>query len=129
MKVLLINECDRYYFPKGVESLEEFIKFLNSHYNEFIPLHMLLCDNCVHPYYIEEDTKLYYVNVSKLSNVTDEEVQILSRVEYEQRLSDLMQNYCVNCVDYQEDMEGDNLKGHRDKLCLDGSCWGFEKIE
>ncbi len=129
MKILLVNECDRYCFPRGIETLKEFIKYANLHYSELIPLHMLVSENCVHPYYIEEDIKLFYVNVSKISNITDEEVHILSRSEYEQRLSDLMQSFCVNCVNYEEELDEDNLKGHREKLCLDGSCWGFEKIE
>ena len=34
---------------------------------------------------------------------------------------------CVDCVHYQEDAEGDNLKGHREKISLDGECWGYEK--
>lgn len=30
-------------------------------------------------------------------------------------------------IHYEEDEDGDNLKGHREKLTLDGECWGYEK--
>ena len=36
---------------------------------------------------------------------------------------------CKDCVYYEEDLDGDNMKGHREKLTLDGECWSYQKKE
>ena len=127
MKVLLWNECDRFYYPEGIASLEDFIAYAQAHRDNLIPLVMLRTDNCVPPYYIEEDTKLFYVNVSAVGSISEDDVQVLQRCEYERRLAEVISTFCVRCACYEEDSALDNLKGHKDKLCLDGSCWAYEK--
>lgn len=125
MKVLLINDCDHYYFPKALPTLSAFVHYLNAHPHELIPLMQLCTWNCVHPYYIEEDRKLYYVNAASVSTVTDDEVFIMPRDEYDTCLDEVVDSLCVGCANYEEGMEHDNLSGHREKLCLDGTCWGY----
>lgn len=129
MKILELNRTyDSYFlFPAGIDSLKDFITFLNEHYHTFIPMVQLLEDNCVKPYFIQEDVQNTYVNVDKIISVREIEGQILPRAEYEKRLKTVVNSYCVNCVRYEEDQEGDNLSGHREKLCLDGTCWYFKQ--
>jgi hypothetical protein len=87
MQVLTINECDRYYYPEGITSLKEFIEHANAHYHSLIPLDMLVTENCVHPYYIEEDKKRIYINISNMSSISEDEISLLSKSEYEKRLN------------------------------------------
>ncbi len=127
MKVLLWNDCDRFCYPDSITSLEEFIAYAETRRDKLIPLVMLRTDNCVHPYYIEEDKKLFYVNVSAVVSISEDDVEVLQRCEYERRLTEVISTFCVNCTGYEEDSAIDDLKGHRNKLCLDGSCWAYEK--
>lgn len=128
MKVLVINDCDYYLYPDSSMSLEDFVKYANTHMGRLVPMIMLKEEKCSHPFYIEEEKKLYYLNPSKIETVTEEEVTVLSRMEYNKRLQTLINDVCMNCVSYEEDMEND-CEGIREKMCLDGKCWDFVSAE
>ena len=127
--VALIDNVQYCKFPKGIKNITEFIEFLNENYHSFIELEILIEEGCVAPFYIEEDLKIekQYWNPSNIRLVKEAEASILRRWEYEDKLKKVILEKCVNCVHYEEDAEGDNLKGHREKISLDGECWGYEK--
>lgn len=127
--VALIDNVQYCKFPKGINNITEFIEFLNENYHSFVELEFLIEEGCVAPFYIEEDLKIekQYWNPSNIRLVKEAEASILRRWEYEEKLKKVVSEKCVDCVHYQEDAEGDNLKGHREKISLDGECWGFEK--
>ena len=129
INVALIDNVQYCKFPKGINNITEFIEFLNENYHSFIELEFLIEEGCVAPFYIEEDLKIekQYWNPSNIRLVKEAEASILRRWEYEEKLKKVVSEKCVDCVHYQEDAEGDNLKGHREKISLDGECWGFEK--
>ena len=128
--VALINNVQYCKFPKGINNITEFIEFLNENYHSFVELEFLIEEGCVAPFYIEEDlkTEKQYWNPSNIRLVKEAEASILRRWEYEEKLKKVILDKCVNCVHYEEDAEDDNLKGHREKISLDGECWGYEKI-
>ena len=127
--VALIDNVQYCKFPKGINNITEFIEFLNENYHSFVELEFLIEEGCVAPFYIEEDLKIekQYWNPSNIRLVKEAEASILRRWEYEEKLKKVISEKCVNCVNYEEDAEGDNLKGHREKISLDGECWGYEK--
>ena len=129
INVALIDNVQYCKFPKGINNITEFIEFLNENYHSFIELEFLIEEGCVAPFYIEEDLKIekQYWNPSNIRLVKKAEASILRRWEYEEKLKKVVSEKCVDCVHYQEDAEGDNLKGHREKISLDGECWGYEK--
>lgn len=129
INVALIDNVQYCKFPKGINNITEFIEFLNENYHSFIELEFLIEEGCVAPFYIEEDLKIekQYWNPSNIRLVKEAEASILRRWEYEEKLKKVVSEKCVDCVHYQEDAEGDNLKGHREKISLDGECWGYEK--
>ena len=128
MKVLNID-YDYYFYPQGIESLEDFIASLNADYNRFILLSRFETEKCAFPYFIREDVKQVYLNVANIDKIWEDEVTVLDRVEYERRLADVVAQKCKDCVYYEEDLDGDNMKGHREKLTLDGECWSYRKKE
>ena len=127
--VALIDNVQYCKFPKGINNITEFIGFLNENYHSFVELEFLIEEGCVAPFYIEEDLKIekQYWNPSNIRLIKEAEASILRRWEYEEQLKKVVSEKCVDCVHYQEDAEGDNLKGHREKISLDGECWGYEK--
>lgn len=60
---------------------------------------------------------------------TEEEITFLPRAEYDRRLKQAVSKCCITCESYEEDREGDNLAGRRDKLSLDGTCEFYTKSE
>ncbi len=125
MKILEID-YDYYYYPQGIFCIEEFIAYANKHYNTFIKLTRFETENCAFPYFISEETKQVYVNIATMEKISEAEVTVLCRLDYDIRLEQVVKQKCIDCVHYEEDNEGDNLKGHREKLSLDGECWGYE---
>lgn len=128
MKVLNID-YDYYVYPQGIESLEAFIASLNADYNRFILLSRFETEKCAFPYFIREDVKQVYLNVANIDKIWEDEVTVLDRAEYERRLAEAVAQKCKDCVYYEEDLDGDNMKGHREKLTLDGECWSYRKKE
>ncbi len=126
MKILEID-YDYYYYPQNISCIDDFIKFANDNYNSFIKLTRFETGNCAFPYFIREETKEVYVNIATMEKITEVEVTVLCRLDYDIRLEQVVKKKCVDCVHYEEDAEGDNLKGHREKISLDGECWGYEK--
>lgn len=126
MKILEID-YDYYYYPQNISCIDDFIKYANDNYNSFIKLTRFETENCAFPYFIREETKEVYVNIATMEKITEEEVTVLCRLDYDIRLEQVVKKKCVDCVHYEEDAEGDNLKGHREKISLDGECWGYEK--
>lgn len=125
MKALNIN-YDRYLYPDYAGSLEEFIEFINNNGNTFIKMQQCSEENCVFPFFIEDEIKTVYVNCMSATEIFEEEITLLSRSEYEERLKNCIQEKCLDCMWYSEDKE-DNLQGHREKLCLNGTCDCYEK--
>lgn len=126
MQILMID-FHYYRFPEHLSTIESFMQYITERYNSFIPMIQYQTDNCVFPYLIEEDAKTVYVNVAKMREICVEEATILNRETYDSRLKRVIQQKCVDCIHYKEDLEGDNAQGHRERLSLDGECWGYEK--
>lgn len=54
-------------------------------------------------------------------------MKVLCRSDYDIRLGQAVKKRCLDCVYYEEDLNQDNLKGHRGQLSLDGECLNYEK--
>lgn len=126
MKILEID-YDYYYYPENITCIEDFIEYANANYNTFIKLTCFDTENCVFPYVIGDETKEVYVNVATVQKISEVEATVLDRSEYDIRLEQVEKKKCIDCVYYEEHSEGDNLKCLRERISLDGECWGYEK--
>ena len=113
MKILEID-YDYYYYPQDISCIEDFIKYANDNYNSFIRLTRFETENCAFPYFIREETKEVYVNIATMEKITEAEVTVLCRLDYDSRLEQVVKKKCVDCIHYE-------------KISLDGECWGYEK--
>ena len=77
------------------------------------------------PYFIEEDKKTVWVNLSQITHIQEADGEAMPRAEYERRLRLVVREKCLDCVNFLGDP--DNLDGHYERLCLDGHCWSYEK--
>lgn len=123
MKALNID-YDICLYPEGINSPTEFAAYLEGNLNKFIEIKYFGTENCVAPYYIAEEVKTRYLNVTHIGFFCEEEITVLSREEYNERLKAVIAKKCVNCVNYVDDGRDEDICG---KLCLDGTCWSFEK--
>ncbi len=128
MKVLLINDYDYYEYPKDIKSLEEFVTYANTHMGRLVPMVQLRENLCCHPFYIQEEKRVCYMNPSRIETVTEEEVTVLTKKEYTRRLQMLMNTICVNCIYYEDELEND-AEEIRGKMCLNGKCWEYEAAD
>ncbi len=126
MKILDID-FDYYYYPQGIGCIEEFIAYANEHYNTFMELTRLETENCTFPYFIKEDIRTVYLNIATMEKISEAEATVLCRSDYDIRLAQAVKKKCVDCPYYEEDNQGDNRKGHREKLTLDGECRQYER--
>ncbi len=120
MKVLKID-YGHYLYPEYGSDLDSFMEYVNASYR-FIHLTKLCEDNCVPPYFVEEDTCVEYINFDHVRKISEVEVTILSRKGYDERLTECMAKFCMDCIRYKENEDGDNLEGHRESMSLDGVC-------
>lgn len=128
MKVLFID-YDYFNYPEGITCIKDFVDYANKNYNSFIELTKFNTENCTFPYLVENETTQVYLNIARLNEIREEEATILTRLEYDARLKKVVEEKCVDCVHYKEELNGDNLVGHRSRISLDGKCFGFEKKE
>ena len=77
------------------------------------------------PYFIEEDKRTVWVNLSQITYIEEIDGEVLPRIDYECRLRQVVREKCLDCVNFQGDP--DSLDGHYERLCLDGRCWSYEK--
>lgn len=128
MKVLNVSYT-RYSYPPGVESLEEFIDFINNDLDRFIKMTKYDEENCSFPYMVKEDIITTYINFSNVDEIFEEDIKVLPRTEYDERLAKVVEQKCMNCENYEDDILNDNLRGHRGKINLDGVCHFYSKKE
>ena len=126
MKVLQID-YDFYMLPEGMESIHDLIWHLNyENHDTFMRFLQFQTENCRYPYFISEDVKTVYLNIDRKEMISEEEVTVLSRAEYDRRLAEVIKKKCVGCVNFFDD---GSFHGLREKLSLDGECYAFESRE
>ncbi len=127
MKTKLLQLDTNYYrFPEGIKSADEFAQLANDENNQkFVKLTMYSEQHCMEPYFIEEDKKTIWVNLSQITYIEEIDGEVLSRIDYDNRLRQVVRQKCLDCVNFKGDP--DNLDGHYERLCLDGRCWSYEK--
>jgi len=124
MKLLQLD-TNYYRFPEGIKTAEEFAEFANNCGQKFVKMTMYSEEHCMEPYFIEEDKKTVWVNLSQITFIEEINGKVMLRVEYERKLREVVRQRCLDCVYFKGDP--DNLDGHYDRLRLDGHCWGYEK--
>ena len=128
-KVALINNCEYCIFPEGVGDIKEFIEFINRRYDSFIELEVYSEEGCIAPFFIEENlkTETEYFNTSYIRNIRECEISILKREEYKERLRAVIQDKCIHCVHYSEDVCGEDSGPFIEHISLNGKCYEYEK--
>ena len=126
MKIKLLQLDSNYYrFPEGINTADEFAEYANNSGQKFVKLTLYSGEHSVEPYFIEEDKRTIWVNLSQITYIEEIDGEVLSRIDYERRLREVVRQKCLDCVNFQGDP--DNLDGHYERLCLDGRCWSYEK--
>ncbi len=117
-------EYKYYLYPEGCSGIEDFLKYATGQNHSFVRLSYLDNSNCRPPFFIREDIKTVYLNIATVSVICEEDVTVLSREDYDNRLKDVIKKKCFDCADY---IEGEDIESHRKMLSLNGECWNYEK--
>lgn len=127
MKLLQID-YDYYLYPCEMTCLDDFIAYVNQNYHSFIELTQFSTENCVFPYFINEESTRTYVNVAEIQVIKEVEATLLNRADYDERLRCVIAKKCPDCEHY---IEGDPgyIDDCRDRLSLDGECYMYAKKE
>ncbi len=128
IKTATLFPMDFVKYPNGINTIEEFAKFINENYSSFIELEVYSDDNCAAPYFIENETKKVYVNPAFRESFREKEIYLCTEEEYVERLKKVINKKCIHCVNYIDNGDLD-LNSHREKINLDGECYLFKKKE
>ncbi len=129
LKVALINNVHYCKFPEKINSITEFVELLNDNYHSFVELETFSDEGCIPPFFVEEElkTEKKYWNPSHIRLVSEDEVMILPRCEYEEKLKKVVQEKCIHCMYYSEDLCEEDYKPYIEHIDLNGECYAFEK--
>jgi hypothetical protein len=123
MKILQLDN-NYFRFPEGIKTADEFAEFANNSGQKFVKLTMYSEEHCMEPYFIEEDKRTVWVNLSQITYIEEIDGEVLPRIDYESRLRQVVREKCLDCVNFKGNP--DDLDGHYDRLRLDGRCWSYE---
>lgn len=129
--VLMIDDCDKYLYPEGINTLEEFIEYAENADSIFLEIRKLDEDFSFDPYYIAGKEKQMFINIANVESVQETSVEILTQEEYDARIMPIIDELCTECMfDGDPDMGCDSVENKRDKIDIDSrSCWANEDGE
>lgn len=122
LTVLMIrDDPDIYAMPEGIEDIDDMLDFVNENTGKYVKLYKLSCRDCIYPYAIEEYLEYIpvCVNFSNHLSFSTDELYILSKEDYDERLTQLIDENCHDCINYED---GDDIDSHRNHMCLNGFC-------
>lgn len=131
MKVLLINECDKFLYPEGIDNLDSFLEFVENSETMFIRMQKLCDENGLVDFFIDNEIRNVYINFNNVEMVEESTANVVSETDFYDLLKLLETNICSGCQNNgNPETDCDSITGKRDKLDLDcGSCWLKEEIE
>ena len=130
-KVARINGINYCKFPEGICDIESFVELLNKNYNSYIKLEFYEEEECVAPYFIEDNlkTETEYWNAASIRNVKEGEITLLTDWEYEERFDEVFRSKCMRCIHYIDGVCEQNEKSIKEQIDLDGECYAYERKE
>ncbi|NTW72845.1 MAG: hypothetical protein HGA49_11485 [Eubacteriaceae bacterium] len=121
MKALVID-LEYYYYPDEIVSIEEFVECAGNCTNRFVKLRQISTENCIAPYFIDTDVSDCYINLNLVNKISETEIFVLTKKEYDEKLTECVSQICNDCIYFKEDNEREDLNGFRDKLDLNCHC-------
>lgn len=125
MKVVVLNNCNYCKYPEGIENIEQFVDYCNQHYNSFVKFTRYSEENCSSPYFIEDEFEDIYLNIAFTRNISEEEITVLPKEEYNRRINEVINTQCIKCANYGTS-QGCN-QDYKGFMNLDGECFQFEE--
>ncbi len=122
-KIKLIRaEHEFYLYPEGISSIEQLVRFINKYNGVFLFTRKIDDKTCSFPYLFTENLCDAGINLSAVASFEEVEANFLSESEYNQRFSEYVQEYCYDCIYYEEE-RSEGLDSHKDHLTLGGRCF------
>ena len=106
-------------------------EFLNKNYNSYIKLEFYEEEDCVAPYFVEDNLKIEteYWNPASIRYVKEGEITLLEDWEYEEKFDEVVKNKCMRCIHYIDGYCEENEKSIKEQIDLDGECYTYERRE
>lgn len=131
MKVILLNECDKYIYPEGIDNLDDFVDYAENSEKMFTKMKKLFDENGLENFFIDTESKDVYINFDNIATIEETEVNVVNEIEFFNLLKLLEINLCTGCNNNGNEETGcDSIINKRDKLDLDANiCWLQEEFE
>lgn len=132
MKVLEISikeYINFFAYPQGVNSYNDFIRYVKQNPHTFILLKEFYQSETNYPYFIDEHSETKYINTDAIQTIEEDEIEVLSRKEYYERLLNVINSKCAECGLYEKHYDPNDEKygDCRYHISLDGDCSVFRK--
>ncbi len=128
MKVLLIDDSEKYLYPENVNDLQGFIEYIRTSEERFIEMDRLDDESSMDPYYIKECIYKVFINFDVVESITESDADILSLPEYDSLMLPLIDELCGSCENEGDpEMGCDCPENKRDKIDIAAkTCWEYE---
>ncbi len=119
--LVLREEHEIYMLPDGVQDIDDILEFINDNMDRYVKLMRIGCHDCVYPFVIDEFIEYtpVCINFANYKSFETDTLFVLSKEEYDERLTQLIEENCQDCIHYEE---GDDIDSHRNHMCLNGFC-------
>ena len=121
-KLAIFTAGEYYLLPENFKSFEDFAQFITSKASHKLKLTKLTETKCMAPYFTYEAQIVETITLSSDNPIFKTRVFLLSKAEYHEKLVSVIKKMCLDCENFIDDGDYENLNGHHEEISLDGVC-------
>lgn len=112
-----------YLLPKQYESFEKLMEVVEAKNSVKLKLKKLNETKCMSPYFTYEAITEETISLSGSELIFKTKVYLLSAKEYHDKLVAIIKQKCMDCANFIDDGDYEQLNGHHEEVSLDSVCF------
>lgn len=122
-KQAIFTAGEYYLLPEGFKTFDEFAKFVSAKKTTKLKLTKLSEIKCMSPYFTDKAKSDVTVTLSSENPIFKTKVFLLGEREYHDRLVEIIKAKCLDCDNFIDDGDYEELNGHYEEVSLDSVCF------